>query len=295
MIKSMTGFGKAEADLKGYHISVEVRSVNAKGLKVSWELPEAFRAREGGLEKLIKDHLTRGHVLFALQCVQTNTEAQLQIDTEKLRAYLRLFKRLAEEENVQMQLDPASMTRLPDVESSHSFEEEACEALWPQVMDTARRGLCELVAMRQSEGKNLAEQFRTLCASIAQRLQRIDGNTERFVKEYQKRLKMRIESLLSGTSIALEEDAIYRETALFAEKSDVSEEIARLRSHLHQFTDALQGGDEPVGRKLEFVAQEMLREANTMAAKIPDAELVQEVLAMKVEIDQLREQLANVE
>jgi uncharacterized protein (TIGR00255 family) len=149
--------------------------------------------------------------------------------------------------------------------------------------------------MRRAEGANLWRELHEVCASVGKLVDSIEREQAGLVAAYRDRLKERVDRLLAGTDVQVNEESLAREVALYADRSDVSEEIARLRSHLEQFREALDGNETPVGRRMEFLGQEMLREASTMAAKIPAGAQVRQVLDLKNEIERLREQVRNVE
>jgi uncharacterized protein (TIGR00255 family) len=157
------------------------------------------------------------------------------------------------------------------------------------------RAVDELVEMRRTEGQNLSGQLEEFCAQIAELTDSIEQAQGDFVPDYRDRLVERINGLLEGTGVNVNEDSIAREVAMYADRADVSEEIARLRSHVEQFREALSGPDDPVGRKMEFIGQEMLREASTIASKVPAGRQVDDVLELKTVVERLREQVRNVE
>ena len=295
MIRSMTGFGGAESRLAGWDIKAEVRSVNHKGLSVSLNLPEPLLARENDLQNLVKEKVSRGHVYLKLRCdVEAEAVAEL-LDRDRLKSYLRAIKELAEEEGLPVVVDPASLPALSSAVGGDRLDGMANGDVWKSIRRVCGEALDALVETRLREGASLQAQLEQVCANIEALVAEVEAGLADLIKEYQQRLLGRVQALLGEGGAGLDTDAISREVALCAERSDVSEEIARLRSHLAQFRQTLGSGDAAVGRKLEFLAQEMLREANTMAAKLPGTQRTEQALNIKTEVDRLREQTRNVE
>jgi uncharacterized protein (TIGR00255 family) len=292
----MTGFGSAEKQLQGWLLRSEVRSVNHKELQISFRTPDVLNSRETALQKVMEKHVCRGHLYLWLSCEAVSGRTESLVDEERLADYLRVFKRVAQAEGVALQADVGGMIRLPEVLKDVSAEDELADELWPGVVDTVDAAMESLVEMRRAEGRNLAEQLTDLADGITGLVDRIEQEQDSFVPGYRDRLLERIDRLLQGTGVEVKEETIAREVAVYADRSDVSEEIARLRSHVAQFRDALDSEEtEPVGRKMEFLGQEMLRESGTIAAKVPAGQQVEYVLELKSHVEKLREQVRNVE
>jgi uncharacterized protein (TIGR00255 family) len=296
MIRSMTGFGSAERQFEQWLMRAEVRSVNHKELQISFRTPDALKSRETALQKIMEKHVSRGHLYLWLNCEGVSGSTETLVDEERLAGYLRVFRRVAEQEGVALQADIGGMIRLPEVLSDATAEDELTEQLWPGVLETVGAAMESLVDMRREEGRHLARQLIELADGITGLVDRIEQEQDSFVPGYRDRLLERIDKLLQGTGVEVKEETIAREVAVYADRSDVSEEIARLRSHVSQFRDALQSEEiEPVGRKMEFLGQEMLRESGTIAAKVPAGPQVEHVLDLKSHVEKLREQVRNVE
>jgi uncharacterized protein (TIGR00255 family) len=296
MIRSMTGFGTGEVRQGEWAVRVEVRSVNHKDLQVSFRLPEAFRLKEYELQKLVEQRVRRGHLYLSLACSPAGGETSVLIDAHKLRGYVAALRGLAEAEGVPFQVDMASLLRLPGAIVDVTTDEDLREQLWPGVVEATRRAMDDLVEMRRVEGDNLHAHLNEIREAIGGLVDAVAQEQGGLVAAYQERLRERLTRLLEGADVPVKEDVLAREVALYADRSDVTEEIARLRSHLEQFRDALDGDEtEPVGRRMEFLGQEMLREASTAAAKIPGSSQIRRVLDLKSQIDKLREQVRNVE
>jgi len=295
MIKSMTGFGAAEVQLDQWTVQVELRSVNHRDMQVSFRLPDAFSLKEVELQKLVERHLNRGHVRLVLNARLKSGHTEVLVDAEQIEGYLHVLQGLAARQDVPAHLDLASLLRLPGVLRDVTTDEELRAQLWPAALDAAGAALEALVAMREAEGANLARQLLELCEAVRECVARIEAATADVTAAYRDRLEERVAKLLAGTGVPVNDDSLAREVAFFAERSDVSEEVARLRSHLDQFREALDGQEEAVGRRMEFLGQEMLREANTLAAKLPAGEQIRDAMELKGLVDRIREQVRNVE
>ncbi len=296
MIRSMTGFGSAEARCGRWSIRVEARSVNQKDLRVSYRLPDSFRMKELELQKLIEPRIRRGHLYLTLECSPAGEESGVMLDERCLRGYVAAIKQVAESEGLPLEVDLAGVLRMPGVLVDVTTDEELREELWPAVARAVAEALDGLVAMRRAEGASLAAQLAELCEAVEGHVGDIEERQGDLVAEYRDRLRERLEKLLEGVDAPVSEETLARELAVYADRADVSEEVARLRSHAEQFRGALAADEQqPVGRKMDFLGQEMLREANTMAAKITAGLLVGRTLELKADIDRLREQARNVE
>jgi len=295
MIRSMTGFGSAERTSGDWLLHAEVRAVNYKDLRVSLRMPEAFRSREIELQKLFEKRLRRGHVSFSLECRPRAGESGMLVDIDRVGEYVSALKQVADRLDVPFSLDLAALLRLPDTLRNMAADEELQTSLWPDVVAVTEEAIDGLIAMREAEGANLCGQLEDICATVEALVETIGEQQDAFVIAYRNRLRERIARLLEGTEAAVDEHSLAREVAYYADRSDVSEELARLRSHVKQFREALDGDGEPVGRKMEFLGQEMLREAGTIGAKVPSDHQLPQVLELRTQIDRLREQVRNVE
>ncbi|KPK64013.1 MAG: hypothetical protein AMK73_04860 [Planctomycetes bacterium SM23_32] len=294
MISSMTGFGAAEAQREGWTVVAEARSVNHKDLRLALRLPDAFQARQFEVQKLVEERLHRGHVYVEVTCRTAEGGAGALVDREQVRSYAAALREVAEAEGLPFQVDLASVLRLPGAVKDMTTDEDLRERLWPGVLEACGAALDALAQMRRTEGANLEAQLAGSCEAIESLTARIEAAQQGLVAAYRDRLRQRVERLLDGAGVPVNEESLAREVALFADRSDVSEEVVRLRSHLAQFGEALTA-EGPVGRKMEFLGQEMLREANTMAAKMASGPPVRDAVELKSEIDRLREQVRNVE
>jgi uncharacterized protein (TIGR00255 family) len=297
---SMTGYAQARGEQNGWGIRVSVKSVNHRFLDVRFRLPEGFDVYEQRLRQIVREKLHRGHVDVNVN-VQPGTAAPVQVNRELLQAYLHAAEDLRKQMSASSDLDVVSLLRLPGVIGGlapplpESDEEQ--DALG-QALDTClREALTKLDEMRHAEGRHLAEELRSRLARIGEQTEQVRKLAITLTPAFARRLQSRLKELLDGTGI--EPARLAQEAALLAERSDISEELDRLRSHLQQFAKLLDGAGE-LGKKLDFLLQEMHREANTMLSKTPGVE--SEALAItglsleiRAEIEKLREQVQNIE
>ncbi len=284
MLASMTGFGAARLEAEGSAVTVEAKSVNGRFLKTSLRLPSVLGNYEHELEKLVRELVRRGTVHLTVDLKRSRSEALVVIDEAVVRAYQEAFRRLG--------IDEGPLATLPGVLAPR--RDELTEAEWQLVLAASRQALLAMVAMRRREGEALAQVLEGVVARLADLAAKVRARAPAVVREYHDKLRARVAGLLAEGDLTVNEDLLAREVALFADRADVTEEVDRLRSHLAQVRElVLQEGE--VGRSLDFLAQEMLREANTIGSKSADADLARLVIQMKAEIERFKEQVANVE
>ena len=296
MIRSMTGFGDASAEIGGVHYFLEVRSLNNKYFKALIRLPEDLQGLEPELESELRRRLTRGTITVIGRASYVSEGAAFEINHQALGRYIDQLNRTPHVANGKLRIEVGSLLGLPGVLQPPTDEEERLDrarACFGRLLDEA---CAHLMSMREREGAMLVEDLRGHHAIIEERLERIARRTPVVVSEYEKRLRQRVEGLLSEAGVSVEPFDLIREVAVYAERSDVSEEVARLTGHLQQFETML-GEDHarPIGRTLDFLAQEMLREANTIASKSGDVEISRDIVEIKGAIDRIKEQVQNVE
>jgi len=294
MIRSMTGFGRAEAQTETFSLRVEIRSVNNRNIRVSFRLPEKLQGLESELEKQLRKHIVRGSVNVAISLDELTPQSPYSIDADIVRRYRDELSALGKELGLSGEVSIDALMTLPGVIQKQRAIEDIPEALVGLLNRTLDEAASALVRMREQEGATIWKDIAARCERIGAIVAKVEARVPKMVEEYTSRLSERLRKLLQKVETGLNEEDFRREVALYADRSDISEEIVRLRSHveLMQGTD---GGEEPCGRRLEFMAQEMFREANTMAAKSNDATMVQEILDIKGEIEKIREQVMNVE
>jgi len=290
----MTGYGEAAGEINGVTYSVEIRTVNNRYLKTSVKLPDSVAFLEEDIDKLLRRNLSRGTVGYVLRLKNVSTNVLFDIDETVLRAYMEKLCRVASSADIKCPIDIGGLLTIPGVLEPISPGEEEAEQVKQVVLSVTQVAMEKLKQMRADEGAALAADLDSHCEAIKQDLKQIRARSGVVLQQYEKKLKKRVNELLAGAKLKLDEETLAREVAVFADRSDVSEEIARLASHLEQFSESCQANTQ-VGRKLEFISQEMLREANTIASKGCDSELVRWVVDIKCRIERIKEQVQNVE
>lgn len=296
MIRSMTGFGEASGVVEGVHYFLEVRSLNNKYFKSTIRLPEEFQGLEAEFESELRKRLTRGTITLVGKCSDASGSAAYTINHQALSNYVEQIKKVPQASDGTVRLDLAALLSLPGVLQPPADEEQRLHRARAAFMGLLDASIKRLLEMRAQEGRTLIADLMTHHALIVDRLARIKERAPAVVDEYQKRLQTRIETLLQSAGVRFEQAELLKEVAVFAERSDISEEIARLSAHMDQFRELLSNNDpRPVGRTLDFLAQEMLREANTIASKSGDAAISRDCVEIKGAIDRIKEQVQNAE
>jgi len=293
MIVSMTGFGDAAGERDGTHYAVEIRALNNRFFKPMIKLPEIVSGLEPELETLLRQRLGRGSITYVLKMRSESAEAAYHINTSALKCYLQQLQAVRELDKL-VQIDLASLLQLPGVCQEPRDETDEIQRHGPVIRDLTSRALVKLQAMRQREGEALFADLMKHAQAIAADLSQIQTRAPLVIEDYHKRLLTRVNQLLSTAELQVSQQELLREIAVFAERADVSEEIQRLQAHLAAFEQACRAG-EHAGRKLDFITQEMLREANTIASKANDAVIARRIVDIKGAIDRLKEQVQNVE
>jgi uncharacterized protein (TIGR00255 family) len=297
---SMTGYASARGERNGWAVRVSVKSVNHRFLDLKLRLPDGFDLYELRLRQIVRERIHRGHVEVNLN-VEPGTALPVQVNKELVQGYLRAAEALRQETRAAADVDVVALLRLPGVIAGLSVAvpetDEEQEQLGQVLDDCLREALEKLDDMRRTEGKQLAAQLRERLVRIGQETEKVRELAATLRPAFARRLETRLKELLSGAGI--DSARLAQEAALLAERSDISEELDRLRSHLQQFANLLEGAGE-LGKKLDFLLQEMQREANTMLSKTPGVEsealaITGLALEIKAEIEKLREQVQNIE
>ena len=294
MINSMTGYGEAQGEVNGLSYIVEIKTVNNRYLKTSVKLPEPMAFLEEELDKLLRNSISRGTVTYTLRLKSVSPNLLFNIDEASLQQYIERLAKITSTAGPKCQIDIGSLLTLPGIVNPVVPDEKTVEQIRQKVILATGKALEKLKQMRSAEGTALAVDLKQQCDGIRGDLEQIRARSGIVVQEYQATLKKRVDELLAGVKLKLDEDTLAREVALFAEKSDISEEIIRLQSHLQQFDETCRS-NEQAGRRLDFITQEMLREANTIASKASDTEIIHWVVDIKCRIDRIKEQVQNIE
>ena len=286
----MTGYGRAVQTLNGREITVELRSVNNRFLDCSVRLPRAFSYAEDALKQSVKEFVSRGKVdMFVTVTAEENV--RISLNRPVLEGYLEALRTIAKDYDVREDITATALTRFPDVFVVEKQEEDE-KQITADIVSVAREALHAYDQMRCTEGAALVVDLRSRAATILSVVERVEARSPVTVQEYRARLEAKMREVLESTSI--DESRILTEAAIFADRIAVDEETVRLRSHLAQMEKLLcEGGS--VGRKLDFLLQEMNREANTIGSKGNDIEQARNVVEIKAELEKIREQIQNIE
>ncbi len=288
----MTGYGKGETPTPHGSFIVEIRSVNHRYGEISVRLPRSFYAFENDIKRLASSLLKRGKIDISVQWDETTSaNAVPQLDMAVARGYYEAYSRLAKELNLPQDADPSYIMSLKGVMKELAVSLDETE-LQPQLLTAVQSAVTALEGMRNREGEALADDLKARRKQIAEWSAQIGERTPQMVIEYRQKLKGRLDQLLDG--IDMDENRLSQEVALLADRCDITEELVRLASHFSQFDEAL-GSSDPVGRKLDFLMQEMNREVNTIGSKSNDAGITNLVIQIKAEMEKMREQVQNVE
>ncbi len=293
MILSMTGFGDAQCEDAGNSYHLEIRCVNNRYFKASLSMPTDLAFLEPEVERVLRQRISRGSVHLRLFVRDISADAAQQINVSAIRAYVAQL-RTAAGDDPRLTLDLATLAALPGVVQPRELSIDERERMQQAIEKLVLAAIDRLIEMRTAEGRVLADDLRANCQRLRDGIAAVRSRVPQVVEEYRQRLQQRVSELLKTSNIQLAEDGLQREVAIYADRSDISEELTRLAGHLDAFDLAL-ASKEPSGRRLDFVVQEMLREANTMGSKSNDAELARSVIDMKTAIDRLKEQVQNVE
>lgn len=287
----MTGFGAAQAVEGGCRYSVEIRSVNGRFLKCVPRVPDDLHGLEPEIERTVAGVLRRGSVTATVRLTDESAKAAVPINVAALEQYIAQLQPLATKSHP---IDIASLIHLPGVISAEASDSHL-QAAKPIVLGLVAEAVTQVDAMRTHEGAALAADISAHLDKIQAQLDRIHGRAPQVVEAYQQRLRQRMESLLAEVNAEVRDEDLLREVAVFAERTDIAEELARLSAHLNQFRELLGNETELVGRTLDFLCQEMLREANTIGSKCLDSEVARCVVEVKGAVDRVKEQVQNLE
>jgi len=291
-MRSMTGYGRGEADNGAKKFTVEIKSINHRYSEIVVKQPRQYMLLEDNIRRLVQKYIQRGRVEIYIKAEETGVKKpEIKVDKENAIAYYNSLKDLANYLEISPNISIHQLVTLPEVIKLEEVEEDL-DDIWV-VMETAlTKALEQLVAMRETEGQSLKRDLEQRIFFLKQLSAKISARSPLVVEEYREKLKNRIKELLDETQF--EENRFTQEVVYFAEKCSITEELVRLESHYQQFINSL-NSDESIGRKLDFLVQELNRETNTIGSKANDLEISQLVVQMKSEIEKIREQVQNIE
>lgn len=292
MIKSMTGYGKSEQTIDSLNVTVEIKSVNHRYFEFSARVPREYGFLEEKLKKYCNSLITRGKVECYVS-VEDLEEREMEVNVNETLAagYVKALKELSERFGLKDDISAVTLSRYPDVITLHKASEDE-ERIWNAVKAVAETAVSKFIEMRETEGSKLRGDILSRADYIIECVEFIEGRSPETVREYNEKLKQRMKELLGDA--AVDEQRILNEAAIYADKIAVDEETVRLRSHISQLREFM-NSSEAIGRKLDFLVQEINREANTIGSKAQDVDIAKKVIAIKAEVEKIREQVQNIE
>lgn len=292
MIKSMTGYGKSEQTIDSLNVTVEIKSVNHRYFEFSARVPREYGFLDEKLKKYCNSLITRGKVECYVS-VEDLEEREMEVNVNETLAagYVKALKELSERFGLKDDISAVTLSRYPDVITLHKASEDE-ERIWNAVKTVAETAVSKFIEMRETEGSKLRGDILSRADYIIECVEFIEGRSPETVREYNEKLKQRMKELLGDA--AVDEQRLLNEAAIYADKIAVDEETVRLRSHISQLRDFM-NSSEAIGRKLDFLVQEINREANTIGSKAQDVDIAKKVIAIKAEVEKIREQVQNIE
>lgn len=293
MINSMTGYGRAFYEGKKMSFTVEVRSVNHRYLDLNIKMPRSLLGLEDRIRKMVRGKINRGKVdIYIIQTVLETENSQAILNKSLCDSYIKCLNEIKETYNIQDNVSLSLISKFPDIITVQQKEDDI-EEIWNILKQPTSDALDKLITMRQKEGLELKKDIEKKSNLIKSLVNKIEGKSAVVVEEYRTKLNERISELLKDKSL-VDENRLAMEVAIFSDKACIDEEIVRLKSHIMQLNECL-NSSKPIGRKVDFIVQEMNRETNTIASKSSDVQIVQYVLDIKNEIEKIREQIQNIE
>lgn len=292
MIKSMTGYGKSKQTIDSLNVTVEIKSVNHRYFEFSARVPREYGFLEEKLKKYCNSLITRGKVECYVS-VEDLEEREMEVNVNETLAagYVKALKELSERFGLKDDISAVTLSRYPDVITLHKASEDE-ERIWNAVKTVAETAVSKFIEMRETEGSKLRGDILSRADYIIECVEFIEGRSPETVREYNEKLKQRMKELLGDA--AVDEQRLLNEAAIYADKIAVDEETVRLRSHISQLREFM-NSSEAIGRKLDFLVQEINREANTIGSKAQDVDIAKKVIAIKAEVEKIREQVQNIE
>lgn len=292
MIKSMTGFGRGKYENEGTEYTVEIKSVNHKYSDISVKLPRQISYLEENVRKEISKKISRGKIdVFITMQDYSDKGKSIKINTEIAKVYISELKQLAIETGIASNIEVMDISKLPEVLNISNEENE--ELYWEELQVALNEALERFVSMRELEGSKICEDFKQRIDRIKEKVSYISGFSAGLVEEYIVKLNTRVKELMKTDVV--DENRLAQEIVIFSDKSSIQEELTRLDSHISQFLDLINNANGPIGKKCDFIIQEMNREVNTIGSKANSMDISKGVIELKTEIEDIREQIQNIE
>jgi uncharacterized protein (TIGR00255 family) len=293
MIRSMTGFGRGESSSNGFQVTVELKTLNSRYLDISIRLPKSIQPYEFDIKEIIQEKLSRGKVHFIVNVEKTkDVGPDITYNSDLVKAYSRMLEQMKSVANIQEPLQMRDLLQFEEIFENQEEDEEHIKTIWNCTKSALNNALDHLNIMRTQEGEELKKDLYTQITDISEMLKTVEGLSHKRAPEIREKLQTRIKTMVVDETI--DPERMEMEIALLVDKMDINEEIIRLQSHLKFFQEALDN-NEPVGRRLHFLCQEINRELNTIGAKANDSTIAHHIVLGKEKLEQIREQVQNIE
>ena len=291
-MKSMTGFGRANLEKNGRNYIIEIKTVNNKYNDITVKLPRSVSFMEEVIRKFTANKIHRGKVDITLNLYDySNKIKKIVLNKELAKEYINQLKKIAEENNLSQEINVVDVAKLPDI--CNIIQTEDTEEIQKEIMECLETAITNLLQMRTAEGENIKQDLKTRIKRVEQIIEQISSESTGLIEEYVVKLRKRVTELLNSDQI--DENRIAQEAVIYADKTSIEEELTRLKSHTKQFNELIEEANGPVGKKLDFIIQEMNRETNTIGSKSGSNNITKLVIDMKVELEDIREQIQNIE
>lgn len=292
MVRSMTGFGRGEHHGLLKQVAVEIKTVNHRYSEILVKMPRQYSLLEEAVRKYLTDYISRGRVEVYIKMEnKEKKQREVQVDKEMALAYYKALKELAVQTETTMNVRVTEIAQMPDVLKVEE-PEESIDEIWQDMIPALKQAVDIVISMREAEGDKLRTDLLERMGTVLNLISKIEEKSPQVVRYYRMKLENRLEEILDKAVI--DEGRLAMEIAIFADRSNIDEEIVRLHSHIGQFTQSIKKG-KSMGRKLDFLLQEMNREVNTIGSKANDLEITQHVVDLKSELEKIREQVQNIE
>ncbi len=290
-MKSMTGFGRASLESNGKNYIIEIKTVNNKYSDITVKSPKRLSFMEDKIRKQIANRITRGKVEVSVSFFDfSNKSKNVVLNKEIAKEYIKQLREIADENNLSENISVVEIAKLPDI--LNSIDSDNDEEIASEALQCLNMALDSLIEMRKTEGENIKQDLLVRIERVQNLVDKIAGNSKGIVEEYVSKLEKRVKEILKTDVV--DENRIAQETVIYADKTSIEEELTRLNSHIVQFKELI-NSDGPVGKKLDFMIQEMNRETNTIGSKAGSGEITKAVIDLKVELEDIREQIQNIE
>lgn len=292
MIRSMTGYGKASLSVEGREYQVEIKSVNHRYLDINIKMPKTLGYLEETIKKQISEKIKRGKIDVFITFENNSQEGKnIKINKELAKIYINQLKELAQEENISSNIEVIDIAKFPDILTIKIEQED--EKIKSEILQVTKDATDKIIEMKNIEGQKISQDLLARIENIENKIEEISKKSTGLIEEYVVKLEKRIKEILKTEEI--DKSRLAQEVVIYADKCSVEEEITRLKSHIYQFKNLIADNNETIGKKLDFIIQEMNRETNTIGSKANNLEITNGVIDIKTELEDIREQTQNIE